>query len=262
MASTSPVVLVTGASSGIGAAIALEYAKRGCSIVLLARRKDRLAVIAEQIEREGGAALPLTCDVNAEGEIEAAVATTKNRFGRLDAAIANAGIGARGTTEQLSVDDFRRVMETNFFGVLRTAKAALPSLKESRGRFAVITSVNAYLALPAGAPYAASKFAARGLTEALTAEWRPLGVSVTHVAPGFVDSEIRVKKADGTIASDAKDPVPAWLVMETATAARQIVDAVESREREIVVTGHGKIAAALARHVPSIVSLALRVAKR
>ncbi len=251
------VTLVTGASAGIGAALAREFARRGHRLVLVARREDRLVELAAEITKLGSEALALRGDVSVDGDLERVVKLTLERFGRLDVVVANAGIGTGdGPIEKTSIDDYRNVMETNFFGVLRTAYATLPALKASRGRFAAIGSVSGYLSMPRLSVYAASKYAVRALCEAWVHELRPSGVSVTHVAPGFVESEIRRTDRSG---KPVDDPVPAWLVMRTEVAAKQIVDAIDARSPEIVITGHGKAAVLIARHTPWIFDAALRL---
>ena len=252
--SAPPVAFLTGASSGIGHALGLEYARRGFDVVLLARRADRLQQLASEIEGMGRGALAVSGDVGVDGDLEKAVALAQERFGRIDVAIANAGISVAAPFERLSLDDYRRVFEINVFGVLRTAKACLPALQASRGSFAAVGSVNGFVALPGSSPYVSSKFAVRGLCESLRHDLRPSGVSVTHIAPGFVESEIRLVDNAGTLRQDREDPIPSWLVMPAEEAARQIVDAVAARRREAVITLHGKVAAAIARHAPGVTS--------
>lgn len=261
-AMSRPVALVTGASSGIGHALALEYAQRRHDLVLLARRADRLEALAEQVRATGVEALVTACDVNTDGELQAAADLATDRFGRIDVAIANAGISVAAPFSKLSLDDYRRVFETNVFGVIRTAQACLPALRRSRGSFAAIGSVNGFLGLANLSPYTSSKYAVRGLCEALYLDLALEGVSVTHVAPGFVASEIRQVDNQGQFDADRRDPIPSWLQMPAATAARQIADAIAERRREIVLTNHGKAAASLARHAPGLVAGILRVAGR
>jgi len=179
-------------------------------------------------------------------------------FGRLDVVIANAGFGVVGPVERLTLDDYRRQFETNIFGVLRTVHATLADLKASRGRLAVIGSVAGYVATPGSSPYSMSKFAIRALAEALGHEVAPAGVSVTLVSPGYVDSEIRRVDNAGRFQAAAPEPVPAWLLVPTPRAARQIVRAVARRRREIVVTGHGKVAVFMQRHAPWLVARFVR----
>jgi short-subunit dehydrogenase len=251
----SQVTLITGASSGIGQALAREYARRGHHLVLLARRKDRLEELAAALSREGGEALALACDVGVDGEVEAAVQAALARFGRLDVAIANAGVSGQGPFEELTLADHRRTFEVNYFGVLRTAYACFPALRASRGGFAATGSVSGYLCAPGFSPYNASKFALRGFLGTLEVEWARHGIAVTHIAPGFVESEIRERDAEGR---PVADPIPSWLVMKAPAAARAIADAIDARAPEVVVTGHGKLAVQLARHAPRALAALLR----
>ena len=166
------VVLITGASSGIGAALAREFARQGADLALLARREDRLRGLAREIEAGGHRALALAADVTIDGDVERAVLATRTAFGRIDVAIANAGFGVVGPVERLALDDYRRQFETNVFGVLRTVQATLPSLKATRGRLAILGSVAGYIATPGSSPYSMSKFAVRGLAMHSVTSWR------------------------------------------------------------------------------------------
>jgi NAD(P)-dependent dehydrogenase (short-subunit alcohol dehydrogenase family) len=246
----TPVVLITGASSGIGEALALEYARRGADLVLLARRADRLAAVAKEAEAHGHRALTLECDVTSEDAVRAAVERAEREFSRVDVVIANAGFGVSGRIETLSMDDFRRQFETNVFGVIRTVHASLDALKRSKGRLAIVSSVAGYVASPGMSPYAMSKFAVRALADSIREELRPHGISVTTIAPGFVDSEIRRVDRGGVFRPETPEPVPAWLRVRTDVAARHIIRAIDRRRPEAVITGHGKLMVQLARHAP------------
>lgn len=248
-----PVVLVTGASSGIGAALAREYARRGHDVVAVARREDRLRALVDELHGSGVDALAVAADVGVDGSLEGAVDRTISRFGRLDVAIANAGISVVGAVTELSIEEHRRVFETNVFGALRTAKACFEPLAAAHGAFAIIGSVMGFLSVPRAGTYSASKHAVRAYAEAMRHEWAPLGISVTHVAPGYVESEIRQVGNDGIHHAGREDPVPAWLLVPAEIAARDIVDGIAERRREVVVTGHGKALAAIAAHAPELV---------
>lgn len=244
------VALITGASAGIGAALARELAHEGADLVLTARREDRLRDLAREIETTGRNAVVVGCDVTRDGDPERAVAAAVERYGRLDIAVANAGFGVAGPVEELELDDFRRQLETNVFGVLRTLYASLPELRKTRGQFVVVGSVSGHVPTPETSAYCMSKFAVRGFAESIHDELARSGVSVTLVSPGFVDSDIRRVDNHGTVHEGAPDPVPAWLRMPTDRAARQIGRAIRHRRREVVVTGHGKALVFLYRHAP------------
>ena len=257
------VVLITGASSGIGAALGREFAARGAMVALAARRVDRLHSVADGITADGGTAVPFACDVTREGDLERTVAAIVEQFGRLDIAVANAGFGVAGALEALDLDDYRRQFETNVFGVLRTAYAVLAELKRSHGKLVLLGSVAGYVAAPGASAYAMSKFAVRGLADSLRGELAADGVDVVLILPGFVDSEFRQVDNRGRHHAGAPDPIPAWLRMRTDRAARQIVRAVARGRREKVVTTHGRVAVFMVRHFPRLVrSVATRARAR
>jgi len=248
------VVFITGASSGIGAALGREVARRGADVVLAARRTDRLQALADEITRSGRRALVVACDVTRDGDLEAAADRAREAYGRLDVVVANAGFGVVGPAERLRLEDYRRQFETNVFGVLRTLYATLEDLKRSRGSFAIIGSVSGHLATPGGSPYAMSKFAVRALAEALRGELRSAGVAVTLISPGFVESEIRLVDNEGRLREVSADIVPGWIRMSAERAARKIATAIERRRREAVITAHGKALVFVARHAPGLMS--------
>ncbi len=244
------VALVTGASSGIGEAMALELARRGAAVVLAARRTERIEGIAERIRSQGGTAIAERCDVTADGDLKRCVARATGELGRLDWVVANAGFGVGGPFEKLGLDDYRRQLETNLFGVIRTAAASLDALRASRGCLAIVGSVNSFLALPTVSAYCVSKFAVRAFARSLHHELKPDGVAVTLLAPGFVESEIRKVDNRGRYREEFKDTVPRWLVMPADSAARKMVDAMVRRRRTAVITLHGKLFVVIERHAP------------
>ena len=252
------VAFITGASSGIGAALARELARGGADLVLAARRVDRLEAVAAEIGRSGRSCLAVACDVTVDGDLERAVAQARDRFERIDVVVANAGFGVVGPLASLTLADYRRQFETNVFGVLRTIYATLAELAQTRGRLVILGSVSGWIATPGSSPYSMSKFAVRGLAEALGHELLPSGVTVTLISPGFVASEIRHVDNQGRFRDEEGGSIPSWLVMPTAKAARQIARAVACRRREAVITGHGKIAVLLQRHVPWLLAWGMR----
>jgi short-subunit dehydrogenase len=251
------VVFITGASSGIGAALAREFARGGADLALAARRADRLEQLAAELRALGRRALVLPCDVTADGELERAVARTRAALGRIDVVLANAGFGVVGPLESLTLEDYRYQFETNIFGVLRTIYATLEDVKRTRGRLVLLGSVSGHVGLPGSTAYAMSKFAVRGLAESLAHELAPYGVAVTLISPGLVASELRQVDNRGVWHPEAAEKVPRLLVMPADTAARHIVRAVARRRRESVITRHGRLAVFLQRHVPWLVRAAV-----
>ncbi|MCB0404008.1 MAG: SDR family NAD(P)-dependent oxidoreductase, partial [Bdellovibrionales bacterium] len=140
---STPVAVITGASSGIGEALAKVYAARGFQTVLLARRLDRTQTLAQSLSPMG---LALAADVTCDSDLHEACATTLEKYGRVDTVVANAGFGVSGLVEKLTIADYQKQFETNVYGVLRTFYAFKDALKQSRGRFAIIGSVNGYIA--------------------------------------------------------------------------------------------------------------------
>jgi short-subunit dehydrogenase len=250
------VILITGASSGIGEELALQLARAGAKLSLAARRTELLETLSQKIAATGAAKpLVVACDVTRDGDLERAVADSIRQFGKLDVAIANAGFGVIGTLKKLSLDDYRRQFETNVFGVLRTIYAVLPEIEKTKGNIAIVGSVSGWAATPGASPYAMSKFALRALANAVTPELQLSGVKVTLISPGFVDSNIRRIDNQGKMHAAARDPVPAWLVMDTPKAARQILRAVARGRREAIITRHGKVLVALERFAPWVIRM-------
>ena len=253
------VVLITGASSGIGEELAWQLGQAGASLTLAARRKERLEALATRIAAAGKPRpLVVECDVTRDGDLDRAVEEGLRAFGKLDIAIANAGFAVIGQLKNLSTEDYRRQFETNVFGVLRSIYAALVEIEKTKGNIVIIGSVAGWGAMPGTSPYSMSKFALRALANSITPELRRVGVKVTLISPGFVDSNIRRVDNEGNLHAGARDAVPPWLVMSTPKAARQILRAVALGKREAIITTHGKILVALERFAPWVIRAAGR----
>ena len=247
-------VLITGASSGIGEELAWQLGQAGAKLTLAARRRELLEKLAKRIADTGKPApLVVPCDVTQDGSLQKAVEESVGHWGKLDVAIANAGFGVVGPLKKLLVEDYRRQFETNVFGVLRTIYAALPEIEKNKGNLAIIGSVSGWAATAGASPYNMSKFAVRALANAITPELRPAGVKVTLISPGFVASDIRRVDNQGTFHEHAKESMPAWLIMPTDKAARQILRAIARGKREAIITGHGKALVFLERFMPWVI---------
>jgi short-subunit dehydrogenase len=247
-------VLITGASSGIGEELAWQLGQAGAKLTLSARRRELLDNLAQRIAASGTPRpLVVDCDVTRDGDLKHAVAESVRQWGKLDVVFANAGFGVVGALKTLSVEDYRRQFETNVFGVLRTIYAALPEIEKTNGNVVIVGSVSGWTASPGTSAYAMSKFAVRALANSITPELRLGGVKVTLISPGFVESNIRRVDNQGKLQARSQDPIPAWLVMSTQKAVRQILRAVSRGKREAIITGHGKILVALERFMPWVI---------
>lgn len=180
------ILLITGASSGIGAATARAAVAAGHCVALLARSEDKLRDLVEEFGEENALAVP--CDVTDVAAQTKAFETTAKRFGKIDAVFANAGLGATASgTEEGDIDNFRTMIDVNIFALTVTAKLAIPHLKDSKGHLFLTGSRAAYATLP-GSVYGATKWFVRGYAENLSAELSDSGVRVTNINPGMVDT--------------------------------------------------------------------------
>jgi short-subunit dehydrogenase len=258
----SQTILITGASSGIGAGLARAYARRGDRLALVARRLDLLEALATELRGLGAEVTVHQGDVTRDGDVLRVVEDLAGRGIGIDVVYANAGFGVAGNVQRLSIADYQRQFDTNVFGVLRTVKETVPALRKSRGRLVLVGSVAGHAASAGMSAYSMSKFAVRALAETLHGDLAPEGIGVTLMSPGFVDSDIRRTNNQGVVQVGAKDPIPAWLRVGTEQAAREIVRGVDRGKAEIVVTGHGKVIVFIARHFPGLLRWAgLRVYK-
>ncbi len=241
------VVFITGASSGIGKELAHEYAKNGANVILTARRFELINSDAKILSLKYNKCIAIKCDVTKDGDLEKVVQEGIKTFKKINIVIANAGFGVGGKLEDLKVEDYKKQFETNVFGVLRTIYATLPELKKTKGNLAIIGSVNGIVSFFTGSSaYIMSKFAIHGLIESLYLELLPYEISVTHIMPGFVETEFDIKD------SEEEKRKYSWLKISAKKAAILIIQAIKNRELEVVLTTHGKIVVYLERYTPYI----------
>lgn len=246
------VVWITGASSGLGRGMAIEFASQGATIAVSARRMDLLEELVKEIESKGGQAKAYFCDVLDPKTIETCVREILSDFGKLDVAVANAGFGVVGTIEQLTEADWQRQLAGNVTGLALTCKYALPHLRKTKGRLALIGSVAAFVPNPGIGAYGASKAAVHNIGESLLVELKGTGVSCTTIHPGFVDSNITRVDNSGNYFPDRQDPRPANLMWSTEKAAKVMVGAIQKRRTVFVFTGHGKIVVFIGKYFPAL----------
>lgn len=245
------VVLITGASSGIGRALAAECASQGAKLALAARRVDRLEEFAREFPDTE--VLSVATDVTSEKDCENFIEQSYKRFGRVDVLINNAGISMRAMFESVDLDVIRSLMDVNFWGTVYCSKFALPYLLESRGSLVGIISIAGHIGLPARTGYAASKFAVRGFLDTVRIETLKKGLHVLVAAPGFTSSEVREKslQADGN--SQGKSPRNEGKMMSSEECARIIIKGIKKRKRSIVMTFvEGKVSVFLGKFFPSL----------
>jgi short-subunit dehydrogenase len=242
-------VLITGASSGIGAGLAREFVRRGLRVVLVARRAEQLEALAKELRAAGGQASAHRGDVTVDGDIARVVAELGAQGVVPDIVVANAGFGVAGNVQRLTLADYQRQIDTNVYGVLRTLYETLDALRAKRGRFVIMGSVAGYISISGSSAYAMSKFAVRALAEALHGDLRGAGVGVTLVSPGYVDSDIRRVDNRGGLHPHVEDPIPGWLRMKTEVAARIMARGILRGRKEVVVTFHARVIIAFTQHL-------------
>jgi NAD(P)-dependent dehydrogenase (short-subunit alcohol dehydrogenase family) len=228
------VIVVTGASSGVGRAVARAAGKRGAKVVVAARGEDGLNAAVEEIERGGGEGLAVPTDVTDQGQNEELVRRALERLGRIDTYVANAIVTVYAEVENLEPDELRRVMDVNFFGVAYGFWAALPALKESRGTFLHVSSALAYRGIPLQAAYCSTKAAARAFLESARVELQKhgYGVDVSLVLPGAINTP----QFDRDRQKIGKQPQPVPPIYQPEPYAEAVLHCAENPIRELPVS--------------------------
>ena len=250
--SSSPVIVITGASSGIGAATARVFASQGYRVALAARRLERLEALAQDIESAGGAALPVATDVTNLEDIHNLVQTTLDEFGKIDVLFNNAGFGRLDWLENLDpVNDVEAQFRVNLLGVILTAQAVVPyMIKQRAGHIINMGSIAGLVATPTYTVYSASKFAVRGFTEALRREVGIYGVHVSGIYPGGVATEFSqhtgARRKTGAT-------TPASLRLSPEDVAEQVWRLVKRPRRSVIVPGVMQLTVWLNALLPGLV---------
>jgi len=242
MALAGKVVIVTGASSGIGEAAARRLAQGGCRVTLAARRCNELERVAGEIEAEGGEALVVPADVRDWPAIERVVRTTLDRWGQIDVLLNNAGLGYSSRVADLDPAQLREQVDVNLVGVIECARAVLPSMIARRsGHIINVASLAGMIGLPGSSVYSATKFAVIGFSDALRREVRGQGIRVTALCLGFVATSFspRLKRIAETETGKVQEQSgrPAHLpgVMKASYVADRIADVIERPRRQLLL---------------------------
>lgn len=254
------VVILTGASRGIGREMAFQLADQGAWLALAAREAGALEEVAEECRHRGARAVAIPADVGEEAQCAALVARAVEEFGRADTLINNAGIGMWARFDEVrDLSIFERILRVNYLGSVYCTWHALPHLKRTRGRIVGVSSLTGKTGVPTRSAYAASKHAMAGLFDSLRIELAGTGVTVTMVYPGFVATEIRERAFGADGKPLGASPVRESEVMTAETCARLILEAAARRRRELVMTRRGKIGMWLKVLAPGLVD---RIARR
>lgn len=185
------VIVITGASSGLGEASAKYLSERGATVVLAARRSDRIEKLAKEIQENGGKALAVTTDVTDAQQVQSLVDTAVKEFGRVDVMINNAGLMQQSPLESQKIDEWDNMIDINIKGVLYGISAILPQMKKQKsGHIINVSSVAGHKVTPAGSVYCATKHAVRAISEGLRMEVKPYNLRTTIISPGAVDTEL------------------------------------------------------------------------
>ena len=236
------VVVVTGASQGIGRALCLELAAQRPRLVLAARDEAALAAVADECRARGAEALVVPTDIADEAACQRLVERTVEEFSALDVLVNNAGIGMVARFDEVSdLAPYERLLRVNVLGSIYPTYHALPHLVRARGQIVVVSSLAGLVGVPLRTAYAATKHAQIGFFDSLRVELRDSGVSVTVVCPYFVRSEIRKRSAGPDGKTLAASPVHEEAVMSAEECARRTVRAIEKRQRMLVMTFKGKL---------------------
>jgi len=249
-------VLITGASQGIGRALAEAAAARGARVLAAARSEDLLAALAGEVRERGGILETVQADVTNANDRRRMVEAAVRHFGGLDILVNNAGIGATGHFADVSPDRLRKIMEVNFFGLTETTRVFLPLLRQGRDPAVVnISSVAGKRGIPARSEYSASKFAVQGFSEALRAELTKDHIDVLVVCPGLTQSNF----SQNMLEQKARMPMDHMRGMTSEQVAAATLRAIERGRNETCLTFQGKLMVLVGRFLPR---LADRVAAR
>jgi len=233
------VIIVTGASSGIGLASARQFGSEGAKVVMAARSYEKLLELASSVappER----VLCVRCDVSQEADCRALVEATVERFGRIDILVNNAGLSMRAMFKDLDLKVIHTLMDVNFWGTVHCTKFALPYLLETKGSVVGVISVAGLSALPARTGYSASKYAIRGFLDAIRMEHLKDGLNVLVFAPGYISSNVRkaALTADGSPQGDT--PLDEGRLMSAEDCAKQLSRALRRRRSQVILSLLGR----------------------
>jgi len=245
------VIIVTGASSGIGKACAINLINKGAKVVLTARNFEKLLKVKEEIGNEN--IIIVQCDVSKKEDCENLINETIKKFAKIDGLINNAGISMRAIFEEVKLEVIEEVMAINFWGAVYCTKFALPYLLKSKGIVVGVSSIAGYLGLPGRTGYSASKYALQGFLDALRTENLKTGLNVMIACPGFTASNIRNTALSANGSAQGETPRDEQKMMTAEKVAEYIVNGMIKRKRTVILTTEGKLAVFLSKLFPKFI---------
>lgn len=246
------VVVITGASSGIGKALAFEFAALGAKLVIAARNQEKLKKIEEELSSKQYDVLTVATDVSIENDCKILIERSIEKYGAIDILINNAGISMRALFEEVDMTVLHQLMDINFWGTVYCTKYALPYLLKSKGSVVGVSSIAGYKGLPGRTGYSASKFAMQGFLETLRIENLKNNLHVLIACPGFTASNIRntALAKDGSMQGES--PLDEKKLMSAEKVAHHIINAIKKRKHRIVLTTQGKLIVLLNKFFPKL----------
>lgn len=245
------VVVITGASSGIGKALAERFSVAGAKVVISSRQLEMLHVISDSLNAKGGDIFVVPADVSKEMDCKKIIDETIHKHGKIDILINNAGISMRALFSEVDLEVIRQVMAVNFWGAVYMTKYALPHLIKEKGSLVGISSIAGKKGLPGRAGYSASKFALEGFLETLRTENLKNKLHVLVACPGFTASGIREKSLSKDGTAQGESPRDEKSMMTAEEVAGRIYHAVKNRKRDLVLTPEGKLSVFLNKFFPA-----------
>lgn len=245
------VVIITGASSGIGKACAFAFANEGSKVMLAARDEKKLEEVRKQIQDRGGVVTICKTDVIREEDCKTLIEQTQLHFGRIDVLLNNAGNSMRALFSEVDLKVLKELMDINFWGTIYCTKYAMNEILKNRGSVVGVSSIAGYKGLPGRTGYSASKFAMQGFLESLRIENLKTGIHVMIVCPGYTASNIRNAALDKDGKAQGETPFDESKLMSAEKVAAEIVKGVMKRKRTLILSGHGKLTVLLNKFFPA-----------
>jgi short-subunit dehydrogenase len=250
------VVIVTGASYGIGEATARKFAKKGSKVVLAARSEKRLSAICDELIKDNCDVFFVKTDVSVEADCRNLVERTVEKYGKIDILVNNAGVSMRAAFIDVDLSVLHRLMDVNFWGTVYCTKYALPYILEQRGSLVGISSVAGFHGLPGRTGYSASKFAIHGFLETIRIENLKKGLHVMIIAPGFTTTEIRKHALTANGEEQGESPLNEHKLTSPEYVAGWVLKGIRKKKRNKLLTLDGKLTALFQRIVPYYVDRA------